>query len=217
MGGNSFTLLDHTCRGGTPARSSQPGGGVPPIGPGQELPPAGGYPTSGNPPSDLAGSTPPWVPPCWIWQGGTPLPGGYPTLGTPIRPGWGGTSCQRVPHLGYPPGRGYPCRGPPHLRYTPHQTLPGGIPPAGGGYPTSGNRWSTWYAAVGMPLVFTQEDFLVLNKFNRTNRVKCKVTRNYRKTVFFQFLLFYFMLFVLTFWYAFLFFKLNIKKFFFLQ
>ena len=51
--------------------------------------------------------------------------------------------------------------------------LPGGTPPQipptgsaqGGtsawGYPTSGNRWSTWYAAVGMPLAFTQGDFLV--------------------------------------------------------
>ena len=30
--------------------------------------------------------------------------------------------------------------------------------------PPQDNRWSTWYAAVGMPLAFTQEDFLVNNR-----------------------------------------------------
>ena len=90
-------------QGGTPARSSRGwGGGVryptsgTPIGPGQGglplpggTPPwvplsdlAGGYPTSGTPPSDLAGGTPPQVP--------------------PIRPGWG-YPCQAAPHLRYPP------------------------------------------------------------------------------------------------------------------
>ena len=38
------------------------------------------------------------------------------------------------------------------------QSTPAGV---GGGYPTSGNRLSTRYAVVGMPLAFTQEDFLV--------------------------------------------------------
>ena len=110
--------------------------------------PCKGYPTSGNPLSDLAGgATPAWgyptsgipppirpgqgypcwgprVPPCQTWTGGTPAGGVTPPRIPPIRPGWG-----------------YPCQG---------------------GYPTSGNRWSTWYTAVGMPLVFTQEDFLFL-------------------------------------------------------
>ena len=56
----SFCLS--TPRGGTRARSSRGGGGVPKPGS------TGGYPTSGNPP-------------CQTWPGGT-LPG-YPTLGTP--------------------------------------------------------------------------------------------------------------------------------------
>ena len=44
------------------------------------------------------------------------------------------------------------------LHLFPHQTQPGGGPQrGGGGTPLS----STWYAAVGVPLAFTQEDFLV--------------------------------------------------------
>ena len=74
------------------------------------------------------------------------------------RPGpasWG------VPHLGYPPirpGWGVSQWGgtPP---WVPLSDLAGGYPK--GGYPTLDNRWSTWYAAVGMPLAFTQEDFHV--------------------------------------------------------
>ena len=56
------------------------------------------------------------------------------------------------------PNRGYPTSGTPPVR-------PGrvGVPRrGGGGYPISS---STWYAAVGMPLAFTQEDFLVLYCF----------------------------------------------------
>ena len=85
-----------------------------------------------------AGGVPKVGHPHQTWPGSTPS-GGYPTSGPLIGPGWG------VPHLGYPSPIG-----------------PGwGVPLLGGGYPTSGNRWSTWYAAVSMPLAFTQEDFLV--------------------------------------------------------
>ena len=71
----------------------------------------------------------------------------------------------------------------PHLGGVPGQVQPGGTPARssqahlgyprqtwlGGGYLTSGNRWSTWYAAVGMPLAFTQEDFLVSNNKHASN------------------------------------------------
>ena len=66
---------------------------------------------------------------------GTP-PGGGP--GTP--PG-GGT--RSGPGPGTPPQGGYPVRW-------------------GGGVPGQDNRRSTHYTAGGMPLAFTQEDFLVL-------------------------------------------------------
>ena len=120
--------------GGTPARSDQ---GVP-------LP--GGYPTSGTPLSDLVGrgthlryppirpgrgrgypcwgGTPPWVPHCQTWLGGTPAQGGTlpgTTSGTPIGPGWG------VPLLGGTP---------PHVPPPPNQTWLGGYL-CQGGYPTS--------------------------------------------------------------------------------
>ena len=80
MGGNSFTLFvsPHLWGGGIPARPSQPGGGTP----------CWEYPTSGTPPSDLAGGYPLLglthlrYPPCQTWMGGYP--------------------CQGVPHLGYP-------------------------------------------------------------------------------------------------------------------
>ena len=128
--------------GGTPARSSQ--GGTPTGG--------GGYPTLGTTHQ--------------TW------PGGYPTLGVTgvSEPGpasrgvpepgpAGGYLCWGVPHLGYPlsdPSRGYPCWGYPTLGPPPLSDL-------AGGYPTLGNRWSTWYVVVGMPLAFMQEDFLVGN------------------------------------------------------
>ena len=67
------------------------------------------------------------------------LGGGVPHLargGTPAKSRWG------VPQLG-------PMGGP---RGT---SLAGGTPPV------QDSIWSTWYAAVDMPLAFTQEDFLV--------------------------------------------------------
>ena len=74
-------------------------------------------------------------------QGGT-WQGGYPTLGTPL------------PHQTWPGG--IPMGGiPPWV--SPLSDLAGGVP-LPGVYPTSS---STWYAAVGMPLAFRQEDFLV--------------------------------------------------------
>ena len=143
--------------GGTPARGvphlryppSNLASGVPLLGvPQIEYPPSelargvplpGGYPTSGIP--------------CQTWMGGTPA------TGYPIRPGWG-YPCWGVPHLRYSHQTwlGVPLLGVPHLRYPPSD-LAGGTP--AGGYPTSGNRWSTWYAAVSMPLAFTQEDIPV--------------------------------------------------------
>ena len=81
------------------------------------------------------------------------------------------------PHLG---GRGYPGQVqwegtpplvPPCCTWWGVPLVGGGTPPRVpphqtwlGGYPWQGVphlRWSTWYAAVGMPLAFTQEDFLV--------------------------------------------------------
>ena len=81
--------------------------------------------------------------------------------GTPARSGWWG-------YLGYPP--------PPQLGLDdggtpPHQDL-ARVPP-GMGYPPPPTRQSsiasTCYAAGGMPLAFTQEDFLVCYLF--ANRV----------------------------------------------
>ena len=92
------------------------------------------------------------------------LSGGGGPQGTPAG--------REVPHL----ARGYPTLGTPHQTWLGGGTLPGGgIPPDGGtppqvppcqiwlgGTPARGNRWSTWYAAVGMSLAFTQENFFVL-------------------------------------------------------
>ena len=131
--------------------------------------PDGGYPTSGTPPtpSDLAGGVP--------QRGVCRL--GYPTLGTPIGPGQGvpqwGVSQQGVtppwvlPHQTWPGGmvswQGAPIG--PGWGVPPRVTPPPPIGPGQGGYPDGGypTLSSTWYAAVGMPLAFTQEDFLVLN------------------------------------------------------
>ena len=166
--------------GGTPARSSP--GGTPSwiwlggISTGGTL--TGGTPPQVPPPHQtlleggtLLRGTSPWVSPLdlgdtllgvahlsyphWTWWGGTP-----PWV-PPIRPGWGypnGGAPIGVPHLGYPPSdlaRWVPHQGVAHLGYPP--IGPGRGTPMGG-YPTSGR---TWYAAVGMPLAFTQEDFLV--------------------------------------------------------
>ena len=116
-----------------------------PIGPGQGVP-QWGYPTLGTSRQTWLGGTPPQVPPPSDLAG-WPLMGGNPTLDTlPIRPGQG------VPRLG-----GYPTLG------TPHRTWPEG-------YPTLG---STLYATVGMPLVFTPEDFLVLYFFEIFSALLC--------------------------------------------
>ena len=136
----SIHLSVHTWGGGVPQPG--PGGGVPrrgeyhgypPVRPGQGVPWQGC--TLGTPPSDLV-------------RGGVYPTGGYPDVGTPTGGTLMGLPCQGVPQWEYPrypstirPGWGYPNRGVPWW---------GGTPPSG-----------TWYAAVGMPLAFTQEDFLV--------------------------------------------------------
>ena len=43
--------------------------------------------------------------------------------------------------------------------------------PGGGGQPRYDNRMSTHYTAGGMPLAFTQEDFLVKNQFPCLNKL----------------------------------------------
>ena len=75
--------------------------------------------------------------PSQVQAGGGYLDGGNPTPGTPLSDFGGGT--------------------PPRVPPSPHRTWPGGTP-TGGWLPHLG---STWYAAVGMPLAFTREDFLV--------------------------------------------------------
>ena len=122
----------------------------------------GGTPARGTPRrvplSDLAGGTHLGYPPLNL-AGGYPCRREYRTSGTPLSD----------------LARGYPTSG------TPRQTwqgvpLPGGYPTLdtppppsdlimrvalpGGGVPHL--EWSTWYAAVGMPFAFTQEDFLVI-------------------------------------------------------
>ena len=77
-----------------------------------------------------------------------PGPGGR---GTPAKSMWGGGLLGVTPPQVPPSDLGVP-----HLRYL-SSDLVRGVPT--GGYPTSVNRWSTWYAAMGMPLAFTQ-DFL---------------------------------------------------------
>ena len=111
--------------------------------------------------------------PSQVWLGGDPIPGlargrGYPIPGLdplPPGPGQDGVPPDQV-WMGYPPrpGMGYlpeTWDGVPPLR-------PGiGYPPRPGmGYPLPRPppNWdiaSTCYAAGGMPLAFTQEDFLV--------------------------------------------------------
>ena len=74
-------------------------------------------------------------------QGGTPA-GGYPSVQF-----WMGYP-SRLDLTGVPSSRGYPLP----RQGAPHQGVP---------LPVQDNKWSTWYTAVGMPLAFTQEDFLV--------------------------------------------------------
>ena len=51
---------------------------------------------------------------------------------------------------------GYPGRG-----MHPRRHIPSRGTPSRGYPPVHDNRWSTWYAAVGISIAFTQEDFLV--------------------------------------------------------
>ena len=121
---------------GTPQGGTRPPGGYPDPPGGYPDPPGGsGYPPGGSGYPPGGPGTPPGGP-------GTP-PGG---LGTPLGgsgvrvPPWGGSRVR------YPPGGG--------VRY----------PPGGGtqsGTPPGQDRRSTHYTAGGMPLAFTQEDFLV--------------------------------------------------------
>ena len=82
--------------------------------------------------------------------GGHPLPGegGAPRLGEGAPPCWG----EGVPPCGEGAagGRGAPCQGPPHRS----------------------NMACTCYAAVGMPLAFTQEDFLDAIKFSEPSQIR---------------------------------------------
>ena len=117
----------------------------------------------GNPSQVQVGGTPTGGYPNW---GGYPSRG-YPTLGTPHQTWWG------VPWRGGYPTSGTPCQtwwGTPIWTWWPGVPQVGGTPPQvppvrpGWGVPWLGGVpiWSsTWYAAVGMPLAFTQEDFLV--------------------------------------------------------
>ena len=109
----------------------------------------GGYPVQVQPggyPSQVqVGGYPTLGTPCQTWSGG------YPTLGPPPSDLAGGSTPPQVP----PPVR--PWITPPHVR-------PGRGVPRQGDTPPS----STWYAAIGMPLAFTQEDFLVVCWFHYT-------------------------------------------------
>ena len=122
-------------------------GGTPPQVPPSDL--AEGYPYQGGTPHQT-------------WVGGTPA-GGYPISGTPLSDLAGDTlGGGGVLHLGYPPiGPGW--------GGTPPSDLGRGVPL----YPPSPrNRWSTWYAALGMPLAFTQEDFRILIHFRNWDYAK---------------------------------------------
>ena len=123
----------------------------------------------------------PWgctqTPPGGTWTPGGTWPG-TPPGGYPDPPGGKSGTPRGVPSQ-VPPQGGYPVRYPP--RGVPSQVPPGGsgyppgggtrsgTPPGGFGYPPGGvpgqdNRRSTHYMAGGMPLAFTQEDFLVQSK-----------------------------------------------------
>ena len=163
----SVCVSVHTRRGGTPSSWWWRGTlsswwwGVPHPADGR-----GGYPIQ-----LVVGGTP-----AWTWMGGYlgyPLAGGphpgYPLAGGPT---WG-TPQQGEPHLWYPlaggptqgtpaggptwgtipPGRGSPTWG------TPHRGTPPGVPPP----PPPTSTACTCYTVGGMPLAFTQEDFLVNN------------------------------------------------------
>ena len=169
----SLCLSVHTC-GGTPARSRWGGEGTPawssqvptcqtwPGVPCQGVPHLG-YPCScqvqaGCTPARSSWGVPHLGYPHQTWPEGYPA-GGYPTLGTPFRPGQGYPSSSTPspirPDQGMVPlparsRWGVPQPGPPWVPPLPSDLVRGY--PCWGGYPTSGNRWSTWYSAVGMSL-----------------------------------------------------------------
>ena len=137
-GGYIFTLSVHTSTGGTPSPTRPPSRSDHRTG--------GGWGGAGRVPPH-PGSDPRmggwgWVPPC------------RPSRSDP-RTGMGGWECgYPLPHPGQIPGRGGQGRVPPH---------PGQIPGWGvGGTPYWNSIACACYAAGGMPLAFTHEDFLVL-------------------------------------------------------
>ena len=183
-GGNIFTLFVCSHGGGTPSSSKRgrgypiqlAGGGYPvqlQVGGatpsssrrGRGYPiqlqvvgvphpaPGGGYPSSwpgGYPIQLQVGGTPS------SWPGGYPIPclgGGTPPAGVPP-PSRGYPPTGVPPWQEVPPGWGTPCWGIPPAG----GTLPAGVPPPQLGYPPTPVLAA---AAVGMPLAFTQEDFLV--------------------------------------------------------
>ena len=135
--------------GGYPARSSWRG-----------YPCQGGYPTLGTPHQTWLGGIPPRVPPSDLARG-VPLPGGTHLRYSPLDLARGVPLLMGTPTGGFPvggsPARGYPTLGTLTPPWVPPSDLAGGYTCRG--VPHLG--WSTWYAAVGMPLAFKQEDFLV--------------------------------------------------------
>ena len=133
----------HTCRGGYPISGSQVWGG-------------GGYPIPGlagggvlHPRSGLEGTLSQvwigWIPPPKTWDGVPPC------------------TLDRVPPQDL--GQGTPTPSP-EMGYLPWTW--DGVPPLDKGWGTPPRQISiasTCYAAGGMPLAFTQEDFLVLHKY----------------------------------------------------
>ena len=119
---------------------------------------------AGGTPSPSAGwGTPPsrpgkGVPPTWTWEGvATPRP----DLGREYCPAW---TWEEVP----------PC---PDLEGgTPPPPSPGQV--QGRGYPNQNSIACTCYAAGGMPLAFTQEDFLVTMNVTPLY-VACRISRLY--------------------------------------
>ena len=144
-----FCLSVHGGRGVPQPGPAGGGGGTPPGGGGGDPSQVWrGYSRWGTPPQPgLTGG--PWPGPAGggypsqVWWGGPKVL--YP------QQGWGtpGKVWQGVPEVGYPPpGR--------------NGVSQVGYPPGRGYPPVQDNRWSTWYAAAGMPLAFTQEDCLVV-------------------------------------------------------
>ena len=114
------------------------------------------------------------------WGGGYPYPIMFCNISqNAMAQPLGGLPCQVQPGGGYRggghtpparsaggvPGRGVPWQGGTQVRYPlpphPRQVSWGGGGYPAGGYPGQDNIGSTCYTAGGMPLAFTQEDFLV--------------------------------------------------------